>query len=142
MTATDANSGTALAVDPGAVSVTVQSPASLTADLTGSAAPAPGGTVTLTLTLTNLGGAAAHVTGVTPTVAAPNDAGVTCPAQPDEPLPPSLTGSVSLHWTCTSSASAGVGSSSTLGATVEAADANTSAALSAPVTGWLVTVGP
>ncbi|HVO19754.1 MAG TPA: IPT/TIG domain-containing protein [Anaeromyxobacter sp.] len=135
---TDHNSGNPVSASPAtSASVTVQSPAALTASLAATPTQVSVGQgVSLTLTVNNTGQASAQVTKVIPSS---SSGAATCPTGPTQTLPVTLSGGTSLSftWTCTGAS----GGSATLGASVSGNDANNaSLALSAAPTGVPVTV--
>jgi hypothetical protein len=136
ISATDANTGSAIGAPAPSIAVTVQTPAALSATVF-SVAPSTatvGQAIGVTLTLSNGGGADAEVSGVAPSVSPPS---AVCGA-PSPATPATIAGGATrtFTWTCTPSSAGTV----TLGATVVAADANTGAALPAPVAGLPVSV--
>jgi hypothetical protein len=122
----DEVTGAPLSAEAGPLGLTAQSPASLIASIAADG-PDPlvlGDTVGVTLTVSNLGGAAANLSEVTPS--ASGDTAATCTAA-SPALPQTLEGggSAMFGWTCTPTR---VGSL-VLNASVKGTDANTGASL-------------
>ena len=135
----DAGAGGPISVTPAtAAQVTVQTPAAISATLAVEGGPTTalvGASLAVTVTVSDTGQAGARVTGVTPVVAPANAA--TCgAASPAVPRTIDGLGALAFSWSCSAQQQGPL----TLGATVEATDANTGAPLEAAAAGAALSV--